>query len=85
MIMKIAYGRQIHLYKGVLDLQCLKNHCQNVFKDLPKFYDFYYIDSDTDHITISSHHDLIALEHMDEDKAIKKLYIQESEDDFEPF
>lgn len=44
MIMKIAFNKEIHLYKGEKTMKSLKNYCEKVFKHLPFAYDFYYID-----------------------------------------
>lgn len=48
MIVKIDFDNKKHLYRGELNLFQVKKHCLNVFKTLPKSYDFYYFDSDGD-------------------------------------
>ena len=77
MILKIAYGKQIHLYNGNRTLEDLQEHCSKVFNDLPLNYDFYYIDEDNDQITISCPDDLANLYLLEKSKKIKKIFIRE--------
>lgn len=58
MIVKIAFEKQIHLYRGEMQLRKLKNHCENVFKVLPKCFEFYYFDNEGDRITVNTQQDL---------------------------
>ena len=59
MIIKIVYGTQIHLYTGEQNISLIQRHCQQVFKHLPDFYDFFYVDDDGDRITLSSDYDFV--------------------------
>ena len=85
MIIKIVYGKQIHLFNGQISIAALKAHCDKVFKSIPTLYDFFYTDSDGDEITISTEHDAKMLECLDvqEARSVKKIHIRELDEEFE--
>ena len=83
MIIKIVYGSQIHLYSGPHTLSAVQHHCQQVFKRLPDFYDFFYVDEDADSITLNSDPDFIAFSEIYREKKIKKIFVREIEDALE--
>jgi len=76
MIIKIAFEKQIHLYRGEMQLGRLQKHCSHVFKSLPKSYEFYYLDNEGDQISLNSQEDLDILFETEQHASFKKIYIQ---------
>lgn len=54
MLLKIAFGKEIHLYNGEISIGALKAFVGRSFKSVPCSFTFSYIDSDGDNIMVST-------------------------------
>jgi hypothetical protein len=62
MLLKIAFGKEIHLYNGEFSIEALKSFVRRTFKNLPCTFTLSYIDQDGDSIMVSTPEDIAMVE-----------------------
>ena len=54
MLLKIACGKEIHLYNGETTIKALKAFSRKTFRNIPDHFSFSYVDEEGDSIMIST-------------------------------